>query len=189
MLNDAVVFLKDCLNTYVKTRSGVGSSSEDTVVFLEDKDMEIAFKENAVSVMLINIEEEKTLRNADPYIRHDSNGKQHKINPDIRLNLYILFVARFKNYDDALKQLSWIIQYFQTNRIIDHQTAPQLHADIDQLILELITLPFAEQNEVWNSLRVAYHPSVLYKVKMLVFRDENEVDVSEISQKELRTSV
>lgn len=38
--------------------------------------------------------------------------------------------------------------------------------------MELVTLPFAQQNEVWNALRTSYKPSVLYKVRMLVFQPE-----------------
>jgi hypothetical protein len=30
------------------------------------------------------------------------DGTRYKIQPEIRLNLYVLFVARFKQYEDAL---------------------------------------------------------------------------------------
>jgi hypothetical protein len=88
------------------------------------------------------------------------------------LNLYVLFVARFKEYQDALYNLSRIIRYFQSHRLFNAQNAPALPEGIDQLVLELTTLPFAEQNEVWNALRTTYHPSLLYKVKMVVFQEE-----------------
>ena len=99
--------------------------------------------------------------------------KSYKSQPDIRLNLYVLFVAHYKQYEDSLKYLSLIISYFQTHRVIDQHDAPELNEKIERLVLELVTLPFSEQNEVWNALRITYHPSVLYKVKMLVFQDED----------------
>jgi len=39
---------------------------------------------------------------------------------------------------------------------------------------------------VWNSLRTTYYPSVLYKVKMLVFRDEDAVVITEVKEEVLR---
>jgi hypothetical protein len=59
---------------------------------------------------------------------------------------------------------------------------------IEQLIMELITLPFSEQNEMWNALRTTYHPSVLYKVKLVVFRDKDAAPMPEIREKDLRIS-
>ena len=38
--------------------------------------------------------------------------------------------------------------------------------------MELMTLGFAEQNEVWNALRTTHHPSILYRVHLLVLRDQ-----------------
>ena len=54
--------------------------------------------------------------------------------------------------------------------------------------MELITLPFSEQNEIWNALRIHYLPSVLYKVKMIVFRDEDAMPLPETAEKTIRTS-
>jgi len=49
-------------------------------------------------------------------------------------------------------------------------------------------LPFSEQNEMWNALRTIYHPSVLYKVKMIVFRDIDAAVMPGIKEKDLRLS-
>jgi hypothetical protein len=98
----------------------------------------------------------------------------------------VLFVARFTQYEEALRYLSLIIRYFQNHPVSNHHEAPELSENIEQLVMELITLPFSQQNEVWNALRVTYHPSVLYKVKMIVFQDEDAVRVPEIEETILR---
>jgi hypothetical protein len=67
--------------------------------------------------------------------------------------------------------------------VIDHHNTPELSENIEQLMIELITLPFSAQNEVWSALRVAYHPSLLYKIKMIVFQDEAGVGVAEITDR------
>ncbi len=162
-------------------------SEEDKVVFVDGEKMDpISFKLGAVSVLLINIEEENTLRAADPYVRVSAEGAFQRVQPEIRINLYVLFIARFKQYEQGLTYLSLIIKYFQNHRLLDHHNAPELSDKIDHLIIELITLPFSEQNEVWNSLRTTYYPSVLYKVKMLVFRDEDAVPTTEVQEKDIK---
>ncbi|MEM7266516.1 MAG: Pvc16 family protein, partial [Pseudomonadota bacterium] len=45
----------------------------------------------------------------------------------------------------------------------------------EKLTVELVTLPFAQQNEIWNALRTTYRSSLLYKVRMVVFEQEEPV--------------
>lgn len=178
MLDDVLKFLRKELNAYFGMVSGKqpGDVEEAKVEFVDGDKMEpIVFKLDAVSLLLVNVEAETTLRAPDPYTQISANGTAQRGQPDIRLNLYILFVARFKQYEQGLSYLSLIIKFFQSHRILDHQTSPELSDAIDHLVVELVTMPFSEQNEVWNALRTTYHPSLLYKVKMLVFRDEEAV--------------
>jgi hypothetical protein len=177
MISEALVFLKDHLNAHLSAQSGQvpGDSDEAKVVFVDGERMDpITFKLGAVTILLINIEEERTLRSAEPYTRVAEDGAHHRVQPDIRMNLFVLFVARFKRYEQGLGYLSSIIQHFQRHRVLTPHNAPALAGKlgaVDKLIMELTTLRFAEQNEVWNALRTTYHPSVLYRVKMIAFRD------------------
>jgi hypothetical protein len=192
MISDVLMFLKNHLNAYLSAQSSwdPGVPPADKVVFVDGAQMDpLSFPLGAVSALLINIEEDNTLRAADPHTRLAPDGTRHKSQPEIRLNLYVLFVARFPHYEDALQHLSLIIQYFQNHRLFNHHSAPELSANIEQLVMELITLPFAEQNEVWSALRTTYHPSVVYKVKMVVFRDEDTVETPVIAETVLRTSL
>jgi len=189
MIHDVLIFLRKHLNAYLQTQAGgsLDESGEDKVVFLDGEQMDpVTFKLGAVSVLLINIQEESTLRAPDLHSRVFPNGARRQVQPEIKMNLYVLFVARFKQYEDALHYLSLIIHYFQRHRVLTQQNAPELNDDIEQLIMELSTLSFAEQNEVWNALRTTYHPSVLYKVKMVIFRDEDAVETPEIAERSLR---
>ncbi len=173
MLGDTLVFLKKQLNTYLRSQNNLGDNAEDPVVFLDGQTTEpLTFKLGAVTMMLINIEEDTVLRAADPYVRVNRDGSRQRTNPDLRLNLSLLIIARYKQYEDSLNSLSGVIKYFQANRLIDHQTHPDLPARIEKLIIELITMPLGEQSDVWGTLRIAYQPSVMYRVKMIVFRDE-----------------
>jgi hypothetical protein len=187
MIKDVLVFLKDRLNSYLNSGRNPAEVKEDLVVFLDGEKMDpLTFKLGAVSILLINLQEETALRAPDLYQRLGPDGTRQKVQPDIRLNLYVLLVARFKQYEESLHQLSLIIRYFQNHRLFDQHNAPELSENIEQLVVELITLPFSEQNEVWSALRVAYNPSVLYKVKMVIFKDEDEVGIPKIEERILR---
>ena len=188
MIGKVLIFLKDQLNAYLDVKSGrePDETAEELVVFVDGEKMDpIEFKLSAVSVLLISIEEEKILRSPNPYVTVDRNGTAQQVQPEIRLNLYVLFVARFKKYEEGLSYLSWVLKYFQSHRTFNQQNAPALSEEIDQLTMELVTLPFSEQNEVWNALRATYHPSILYKVKMVVFRDEEALATGRVLEKDI----
>jgi hypothetical protein len=188
MISEVVIFLKDLLNAYLNERRRVHDSAEDQVVFIDGERMDsIAFKSGAISLLLINVEEEKTTRPPDPYRRTAPNGTHYRVQPEIRLNLYVLFVARYQNYEDALKMLSLVIKYFQGHRLLQHPVERELSEEIEPLVVELVTLPLAEQNHIWSSLRTAYQPSVLYKVRMVVFQDQDQVALPEVQEITVQT--
>ena len=188
MISQASIFLRNRLNSYLTEKAGSRSdgSQEDKVIFPSGEKMDpISFKLGAVTALLINLEEENTLRAADPYSRVNSQGVTQKIQPEIRLNFYLLFVARFKLYEQSLSFLSLIVNYFQNHRYFNRVNAPELDAGLEKLLVEMITLPFAEQNEVWNALRTTYHPSVLYKVKLVVFSDNGKAPTPSIEDQSI----
>lgn len=185
MIDKTLLFLKEQLNKYLSKQSD--PPTEDPVQFLDGSKMDpLVFPLGAVSLLLINLEQENTLRPPDLYQRTWVNDKEETIQPEIRLNLYVLFVAHFSQYADALEKLSLIIQHFQKHRLFTPENTKELaDTGIEQLILELTTLPFAEQNEVWNALRTTYHPSVLYKVKMVVFQDDTPIIHQQIKERQI----
>lgn len=191
MLNEVLTFLRDHLNHNLHPGAGLAAddTNEEAVVFVDGEKIDpISFKLGAVSVLLINVEEDNSLRRPDPYLGLSTGGDTIKVNPEIRMNLYVLFVARYKKYESGLAQLSDIIRHFQAHRVFDRQNSPDLPADIEKLFLELVTLPLSEQNDLWNALRTTYHPSVLYKVRTVVFRDVDARRPVEIAEKVVRTS-
>jgi Pvc16 N-terminal domain len=183
--------LREYLNAKLSSDPDASSTepSSDAVVFIDgDKNEPISFAVGAISELLINVEEERTLRPADRFARQAEDGSHLRGQPDIRLILYVLFVARFKKYDLAWTQLSKVIEQFQAVPRFDSVSTPSLPAGIEMLNLELVTLRFAEQNEVWNALRATYHPSILYRVKLVTLRDRNAIPVAKIAQAILNTT-
>ena len=190
MIGDVLVFLKNRLNSHLRSLSGgnLNDAGEDKVVFIDgdQKPDSVSFKLGAVSVFLFNIEQENLLRQGDPYVRVTPEGASKRIQPDINLNLCVLFIAKFKDYEQSLHYLSLIIKYFQTNKCLDHQNSPELGKDIDHLIIELIGLSVSQQHELWGLLRSSYLPSIAYKVKAVRFRDEGDLPQTGVSETDSR---
>ena len=184
MIDLALMFLRDQLNAVLAAPvlSQPPAPAEDSVVFVDgDKVDPVTFKLGGVTELLINVEQEPILRAANPYQRVAPDGTAYQTRPDIRLNLCVLFVARYKQYEQSLAQLSRIIRYFQAHPVLDATMAPSMPPDIERLTMELLTLPLSEQNDLWNALRTTYQPSVLYRVRMLVFEDQQAAVTASVS--------
>lgn len=190
MIDEVLTFLRDQLNaSLTEAARGAGEASAPELVTFVDGDKwgdSVTFALGTVSALLINLEEENTLRRADPYARSAPDGGRQRVQPDIRMNLYVLFVAHFKQYAESLRSLSGVIRFFQNHRVFNHANAPGLSGAIDHLVIELVTLPLAEQNEIWGALRTSYRPSVLYRIRMLVFQDADRLPVPLVEEAALR---
>jgi hypothetical protein len=183
MIAEVFSFLKDRLNRDLPRDAAVGPAEDLFVYVRASKEDSMSFKPDSVSLLLVKTEEETTLRSPDLYRRTTPEGRTERIDPDIRMNLYVLFVARFADdYAQSLRHLSRIIRYFQKDRVFNRDNAPELSPAVSQLVMQLITPSFSEQNELWGSLRTAYQPSAMYKVTMIVFADEAGAPIAEVKQ-------
>lgn len=185
MIADILVFLKNNLNGhFLAQMGGSGTPGEDAVVLIDgdQKTDAISFKLGTVSLLLFNIERDVTARQADIYSRLTSDGTVRKVNPDITLNLYILFVAKYKDYEQSLRSISLILRYFQANPFFNSQNDPGLGASVNHISLELDTLTTTQQNELWSFLRSTYLPSLAYRVKAVTFSDEGQMPATGIGE-------
>lgn len=172
MIDNAMIFLKEQLNSYIKVKI---NSSENKVVFLENSNIEqVVFPDNAVTVLLINLEEERIFKSGAVY----NGGSQLQVNPNLSLNLYTLFVSKFTNYKDSLRFLSLTIDFFNSYRVFESQKFPSLSPEIEKLAMEMVNIPFYQQRDIWSVLKTFYTPSVLYKARMIIFRDGEYIDLS-----------
>lgn len=127
---------------------------------------------NAIS--LINIEEEKNFKMQGLQITQTPEQRKKNVyssrEPDIKLNLFILISAYNKNYDDGLKFISRVVNYFQENNVfvrMNNGAEDDLPENVEKIVVELYTATFEQQNQIWASLSTGYIPSVIYKLRML----------------------
>ena len=169
MIRETLLFLRDQINNYLKLKLEI---TENMVIIDNVITQSGDLNATELSLSLVNVEEEKIHKTQSPY--KTSNDSVNMVNPEIKLNLYILLAANFgtNNYEEALRFLSHVITFFQGQQVFNHQNAPALDANIEKLIMELVTLSFEQQNHLWGFVGAKYIPSVLYKVRLIRIAEE-----------------
>jgi len=175
MLHTVLQFLGDELNSYLRARTGI-----DSVVVkaskVVDESGKYAFDEDTLCANIINIEEERILRSHLPEYTL-IEGQQVLREPELKLNLYVLFAANFKKYDVALNYLSFVMMYFQSHPSFTSEEYPALDARIGKLIVNLQPLSYEQLNQIWAFIGGKQLPSVVYKVCLVVIQDEEQMAV------------
>ena len=181
MIRDVLDFTREQLNNHFRDKNGL--VAEDIVSFMPfNDDQNYEFKTGQVTPLLVNLQEEKILRSQDTIIKH-KDGTFSKVNPEINMVLQVLFVSKFGTYLNSMEYLSEIISYFQSNKVFGKQALRDSGFDsLNKLVFELISMPFNEQNEVWNAMRTHYLPSVLFRVTMVSFKDQSPKKVQGINR-------
>jgi hypothetical protein len=128
---------------------------------------------------MVNIKEEKTLKNLPNYVRNDITLSTVYENPPVFLNFQILITATHTKYSDALLVLSRAIRFFQFKNVFTHDNVEPgsitKNAPSDQLdqlesfklILDLYSPSMEEVNHMWGTLGGKQYPFVLYMLRML----------------------
>lgn len=144
--------------------------------------------EPGIIITLVNIEEDRISRNPINYQR--SGMDIHLKNPAINLNLTLLFTAFPKlSYENALKSLQSVIEFFQKQHVFDHTNSMDLDSGIEKLIIEMISINIEQLNNLWSVMGGRYHPSVLYKMRMVTIDSVTEQEGGIIKEIETNFSL
>ncbi len=174
MINAAVSHLAAQLNQFLKQSYAL---TEDIVTMsgLVDAEGRPAPNTNNKLVMFLTNLEKDTV----PYRQHlpgDAGATRAVVSSaPLYLNLYVMLAANFSsaNYAEALKLISGAIAYFQRFPVFDHQVTPGMDTRIEKLMLDIENLKIHELSNMWTLLGGKYLPSVLYKVRMVAFDNDD----------------
>lgn len=176
MLEAVVTFLADELNSYLRKRGALGQTADDLALpssLVNDKG-EWILPEGKIGLTLINIEEERILREQQPE-RIYQNGNHIVLQPVLKLNLTVLFAAKFTHttngYKTSLSFLSHVLTFFQANRSFSSDNNPGLDPHIEKLNIELLSYLPEQLNQTWAYLGSKYLPSAIYRIRMVVLQD------------------
>lgn len=188
MIDEVLTYLVAQLNGKLNSS---GSSDQVVVLPMTAPSDSVSFADNQVTLLLLRIEEERIMRQDDPWLRQkieqipNNNGEETTIKtvkrmaPPIFLHLYVLLVSRNANYATAMERLSNIIRFFQARRVFD-ETSPQwpFSDELPELRVELHSPTFTTLNEIWSMLKSPLHPCVMYRLTLTLLEDA-EPDIPE----------
>lgn len=135
-----------------------------------------------LAVSVVNVREEKALKNISNQTRNDVTLKVTYENPPVFLNLQVLIAATHSNYTNALLVLSRAIRFFQFRNSFDQNsvTPASLTTNspsnvLDQLetfklVFDLYSPSMEEVNHMWGTLGGKQYPFVMYNVRLAELR-------------------
>ncbi len=169
MIHAALSHLANQLNQFLKRNLEL---MEDMVILssLVDQDGSAGQNtHNKLALFLVNVEQESFV----PFNRNSNTSFTNTTTstPPLSLSLYVMVAANFSsaNYAEALKFLSNTVAFFQRQPHFTHQNTPDLDRRINQLSVSMENLSIQDLSSLWGNLGGKYHPSALYKVRMVTF--------------------
>jgi hypothetical protein len=129
--------------------------------------------EGKAILTLVNVEEDRVSKQQENFEKLDSRTVYKS--PPLYLNLYVLFSINATDkpdYQESLKWLGFILQYFQYQNTFTPVSHPSLDPKIQLLIVDLYTLNFEQLNHLWSVLGGKYLPSVMYKVRQVTIDED-----------------
>lgn len=173
MIIQFINFLKNDLSLFIKNSRG---KDDDLVIFANlNAVIESGADTNKLVISIVNIEEDRILKNAEPFAKNRT--ETHYKSPDVSINLTCLFTYYNKNDSsyEGIELLENVIQYFQSNPTLNISTASDIEDSSDKfqrIHAELQSLDFEQTNQLWNLFGGIYYPSVVYKFRGIKITNE-----------------
>ncbi|MBU3699173.1 MAG: DUF4255 domain-containing protein [Candidatus Kapabacteria bacterium] len=128
---------------------------------------------------VVNVREERALKNLPNAIRNDSTMKVSYENQPFHLNLTILLTATHSSYSAALLMLSRALRFFQSSNVFTQSSVSPLSISANaptnlrdrlaefRLIFDLQSPTMEEVNHLWGTLGGKQYPFALFNVRLL----------------------
>ncbi len=138
-----------------------------------------------VVITLLKIEEESTLKNSMSHMI--VNDRTEYKNPPVNLNLYILISSNYDDYDNSLRSISKVIQFFQGKKVFKSGNTAYNRTNVSfenidsfKFILDLYSLSFEELNYVWGTLGGKQLPAVIYRIQLIKIEEDKLLGSSKV---------
>jgi hypothetical protein len=173
MIDVVLKFLVAELNSFLTARTG-SSQGGASLGRLVDDAGKCAIKEQSLGAALANVDEERVLKSHAPSAVY-VNGRHVRTEPELRLNLTVVFAANFTQYDIALRQLSWVLTFFQAHPQFTRDLFPALDPRVERFTVELQSLTYEQLNQLWAAIGGKQIPSAVYRLRLVVLQDVEPV--------------
>lgn len=159
MIDQAVSNTITSLNEYFLKRTGKSAVVEADSLTREN----IVIPTDKIILTVVGIEEDRVSVTRTYYNADEKNYQQ----PEVRVNLMLLFTSTHAIYDEKLRNLSYVLTFFQTHPLLNNPTEGIRH-----LAFELQTLTFEQQSYIWGLLALKYQPCVVYRMRVVALQDK-----------------
>ena len=178
MLDVAVKFLATELNAFLAARAAIDSSGVGGAVVSRIGSATNGWDipEEQILVSLINVEEERAIRPQVPQTVY-LDGAHVQLEPELIVNLHLLFAVNFRDYEAALRQLAHVLTFFQARPVFTRERYPGLDPRIGRLAVDLISLTYEQLNQLWSFLGAKQLPSAVYRVRLVALQDREPMAV------------
>ncbi|MCI5134546.1 MAG: DUF4255 domain-containing protein [Candidatus Electrothrix sp. AW2] len=187
MISHALTIVINELNTHLNDHYHAETNTETHQVDLGNLTNGVtsttgsgSIQRDKIYLSVVNIQEEKTLKNLPHRIPDTASLKTTYENSPVFINMLILVTATHTEYANALTGVSRTIRFFQSNNVFTQEnvrpesltrSSPPINK-LDQLesfkfIFDLYSPSLEEVNHLWGTLGGKQYPFVLYKLRML----------------------
>ncbi len=159
------------------------------IATLNDGD-DFLLNKSTIVMSIVNIEEDKTLRNQSVYIKETNDQTQisRYKQPTQHLIVSILFASYNRDlskYLDGIDKLKDVISYFQQNNsfyykndnteLIEYETylgkTEVEQGEYQKITIDSVSLSTEQLNQLWSCLGSRYMPSMLYKLRLCMIQE------------------
>lgn len=164
MINEILTFYTGKLENFLENMFHQPEGIVKLSGFMEGDKEEML---NRMVVSVVSVERE-TATGISSGGRRNATGGFSRGFPPVNMNVNVVFAAVYdqKRYSDSLSVLSAVILFIQAN--------PFFIVDRQRYTVEILTLASEELNNIWSCLGGCYYPSVVCKIRGLVF-DAGEI--------------
>jgi hypothetical protein len=179
MIAEAITLLLTQLNDYItQIDRSAGAPTQAVLGNIAQLDRaEVATElDNHVVLTLVNIQEERALKNGT-VTRTLAGGEVGYMNRPFHLNLFLLFTANYRNYGTALRRLAQVLTFFQGKQQFTFANSPGSNPPQNGIVdfsltMDLLSLSFEEVNHLWGFLGAKQGPSGIFRGRLVVVTDQ-----------------
>jgi hypothetical protein len=159
------------LNDYIQIRTGVEQKPVMAGSLVKPDGQPDPRNGDKLLLNVVNVEADRVYHSVETFAKR-SDATIALVKPDVRVNLYLLFVGNYGQYSEALKAISLVIAFFQHRTAFDYSAITGLEGKTGKVTFEMMSPTFEQQNHLWGALGAKYLPCVLYKAGLIDISDE-----------------
>ena len=168
MLDTVLKFMGEQLTGCVASLSGATPTPVGLSRVVDDAG-KVQITEDSLAFSLVQVEEDRVMRAQVP--EYTLQAGRHVITPpELRLNLHVLLVANYRQYDQALRHLSMGVQFFHENPVFTPDAFPSLDPRVERLTVELLSLSYEQLNQLWGAIGGKLLPFAVFRARGVFLR-------------------